>query len=166
MITKISKFVKNDIIKYLLKTIIIGMIIFLVNNFLFQLCFVNGVSMEPCLRNGQVIIIKKFNLDFKYGDIIVIKKNNNIIIKRLVGLPNDNIKIDEYLYINDIKKEEYYIEKKYDFAEEIYLNDSQYFVIGDNLNNSIDSRSNEIGIIDRNEIIGKMIFNSIKTVKN
>ena len=115
--------------------------------------------MHPTLKNGNIIFIKKFNLKVEYNDIVVIKKGDNVIIKRVVGLPNDSINIDKYLYVNGQKKENLYIENAGDIKNEILLKDKEYFVLGDNINYSIDSRFNEIGIIRENEIIGKMINN-------
>ena len=114
--------------------------------------------MEPTLKNGQITIIKKYNLEFNYNDIVVIKKDNKIIIKRLVGLPKDKVKIDNYLYINGEKYDDI-LTKNGEFSnEEIILNEDEYFVLGDNREESIDSRYNEIGIIKRKEIIGKIIL--------
>lgn len=116
--------------------------------------------MLPTLKNGQIIFIKKYNLNLKYGDIIVIKKNDKIIIKRLIGLPNENIEIiNNYFYINGKKYKDLYIENQGDINSKIYLNSKEYFVLGDNSQNSIDSRFNEIGIIYENEIQGKVILN-------
>lgn len=114
--------------------------------------------MEPALKDGQIALMKKFNLKLNYNDIIVIKKNNKIIIKRLVGMPNDKIKIDNYLFLNGKKVDDLYTEYSGIANDEITLNTNEYFVLGDNRQNSIDSRTEEIGIILKEEIIGKIIF--------
>ena len=62
--------------------------------------------MYPTLKNGNIVLIQKYNLDLKNNDIIVIKKDNKIIIKRLIGIPNDTIRIDKYVYVNDKKIDE------------------------------------------------------------
>ena len=113
--------------------------------------------MEPTLTNGKIVCIKKYNLNLKHNDIIVIRKNGKIIIKRLVGLPKDKIKIDEYLYVNGIKNDDLYTKESGEIHEEIELKEKEYFVLGDNRQNSIDSRFSEIGIIYENEIIGKIM---------
>lgn len=115
--------------------------------------------MEPALKNGDIAIIKKFNLKLEQNDIIVAKKNNKIIIKRLVALPGDTIKIENnLLYINDNKNDEIYTEKQGILTNEIKLNSGEYFVIGDNRQNSIDSRYEEIGRISEKEIEGKIVL--------
>ena len=114
--------------------------------------------MLPTLKNREIVCVKKYNLNLKHNDIIVIKKNGKTIIKRLVGMPNDTIKIDNYLYVNSKQNDELYIQDSGNIKNEIHLNDNEYFVLGDNRQNSIDSRFNEIGIIHKEEIIGKIIL--------
>ena len=114
--------------------------------------------MNPTLKNRDIVCIKKFNLDLKHNDIIVIKKNGKTIIKRLVGLPGDLLKIDNYLYVNGQKNDNLFIQDYGDIKSEIYLNDNEYFALGDNRQNSIDSRFEEIGLIHKEEIIGKIVL--------
>ena len=118
--------------------------------------------MIPTLKDGNVIFIKKYNLDLEYGDIIVAKKSRKTIIKRIVGIPGDKIEIDGNLYVNGSIRNEYSIDNKGEVEYPIILNTDEYFVLGDNLEQSKDSRTNEIGIIHKSEIIGKMIFNKSK----
>ena len=143
-------------IKFIIDTFIVGLIVFILNQYFVQICFIQGDSMQPTLKEGNFILIKKIDLNLDYNDIVVIKKNKNTIIKRLVALPGDKIKIDNYLYINGKKKN---IVIKYPgiTKDEISLGEKEYFVLGDNIQNSIDSRYSEIGIIYEKEIIGKMI---------
>lgn len=125
--------------------------------YFYQICFVNGVSMYPTLKDKQIVLIKKYNFKLSNNDIIVIKKNKRIIIKRLIGLPNDTIKIDQYVYVNGNKNDNIVTNQKGSIENEISLKPGEYFVLGDNRDNSIDSRFDEIGIIHEDEIIGKVI---------
>ena len=144
---------------YLLKIIIIGFIIFIVNYFFYQICFVNGNSMYPTLKNKDVVIVQKYNLNMKKNDIVVIKKNNNIVIKRIVGLPNDSLIIEKgYLYVNNKKFDNLYTKDSGILNNKVKLLKEEYFVLGDNRQSSIDSRFDEIGIINKKDIIGKVIF--------
>lgn len=145
-------------IKIIIYIILIGCVILFINGYIIQVCVVHGKSMEPTLKNGNIILIKKFNLEIEYNDIIVIKKTNKILIKRVVGLPNDTIKIDKYLYVNGEKRNNLYINNRGDMKNEIKLKSNEFFVLGDNIEHSIDSRFNEIGVIHKDEIIGKMII--------
>ena len=114
--------------------------------------------MYPTLKNGSIVLMKKYNLKLNYNDIVVIKKNNKIIIKRLVGLPNDTIDIDEYIYVNGKKNDEIPTKDKGNITNRITLRKNEYFVIGDNRDKSIDSRFDEVGIIKEFQIIGKILF--------
>lgn len=126
-----------------------------------------GASMEPTLYNGQEILINRFlyNLSSpKRGDVIVFLPNGNqnthYYVKRVVGLPGETIQIrEEHLYVNGVLVEE---DERYDrmadagIAEnEIVLASDEYFVLGDNRNNSEDSRSGNIGPVKRKNITGK-----------
>ena len=113
--------------------------------------------MEPTLKDKKIVLMKKFNLKLSYNDIIVIRKNDKIIIKRLVGLPKDTVEIRDYLYINGEKFDDYFTPSGKMSKEKIILKENEYFVLGDNRKNSIDSRFEEVGIIKKEEIIGKII---------
>lgn len=129
-----------------------------------------GGSMEPTLSNGQEILIDRFSYFFVSpgrGDVVVFLPNGNenshYYVKRVIGLPGDTISIqDGYVMINGILYDE---DGKYDKMEdggiaetEIILGEDEYFVLGDNRNNSEDSRSSNVGIVMRNYMIGKAWF--------
>lgn len=129
-----------------------------------------GGSMEPTLSNGQEILIDRFSYFFVSpgrGDVVVFLPNGNenshYYVKRVVGVPGDTISIqDGYVMINGSLYEE---DGMYDKMEdggiaetEIILGEDEYFVLGDNRNNSEDSRSSNIGIVMRNYMIGKAWF--------
>ena len=113
--------------------------------------------MYPTLKNGSIVLMKKYDLKINYNDIVVIKKEDKILIKRIVGLPKDSIYIDNYLFVNEKKFDNNIIEEKGNIND-VFLKENEYFVLGDNRKDSIDSRFQEIGIINKNEIIGKVLF--------
>lgn len=128
-----------------------------------------GVSMEPALYNGQKILINRFIYTIaspKKGDVVVFLPNGNqnthYYVKRVAAVPGDTVQIKEgRLYVNGIAEEEERFDKIADagIAEhEITLAEEEYFVLGDNRNNSEDSRSGNIGAIRRDMIIGKAWF--------
>jgi len=126
-----------------------------------------GSSMENTLTANDQIIINKFIYrisDPKRFDVIVFKQSGKehsfYNIKRIIGLPGETIQIrDGAVYINGEELEEIIeVEEMINYglaAEEIVLEENEYFVLGDNRNNSEDSRFASIGNITREEIIGK-----------
>ena len=127
-----------------------------------------GVSMENTLYNGQQVLVNRLSyLVFgpKEGDIIVFTPNGNrnthFYVKRVVAVPGDTVCIkDGKLYVNNIMAE-YGYDKIMDAGiveNEITLDAGEYFVMGDNCNNSEDSRSGNIGPVTKEKIEGKAWF--------
>lgn len=155
---KDNKKLINFKIKYILTILLIGVICFIISNYFVSFCVINGDSMLPTYENGQILIENKIVRNYKSGDIVVIKKNNLKIIKRVIGCPGDYVLIKEgYIYINNEKYDNLFIENPGILSKEIKLKSNEFIVLGDNRKKSIDSRFDEIGIILKKEIIGKII---------
>ncbi len=149
--------------------IVIAIFLACVANFFFGMTTnVVGVSMESTLYNGQTIFINRFLYSLstpKRGDVVVFLPNGNenahYYVKRVVAVPGDSVKITNgILYVNDIESE-WVAEKILEsgIAEnEFVLESGEYFCIGDNPNNSEDSRSANIGPVKEENIIGKAWF--------
>ena len=127
-----------------------------------------GVSMEPGLQNGQLIYINRFAYTLsnpKKGDVIVFLPNGNMnshyYVKRVIACSGDRVVIkDGTCYVND-RVIDSFSEKIMDsgIAEtEIILGSGEYFCVGDNVNNSEDSRSANVGPVKSKDIIGKAWF--------
>ena len=148
----------KDNIKELMSYLIIIIIVILIKQFIITPIRVNQSSMNNTLYDKDVMILDKISYrftDIKRFDIVVIKKDNEYIIKRVIGLPSEIVSYkDNNLYINDDLVEENFLHKKTDDYE---LNepipDDYYFVVGDNRPDSLDSRV--IGLINKKEILGK-----------
>ena len=129
-----------------------------------------GDSMNPVLKNGDIVLVNRFKYDAsapKRGDIIVFKPNGNehlhSSIKRIVGLPGEVVQIvDGVVYIDGEALEEKYKVTGATEAglasEEIVLAGDEFFVLGDNRESSEDSRADDIGNVKRSEIEGKVWF--------
>lgn len=151
-----------ELIKKEKKFITIVIIIIILKIFVFNFILVKGDSMNPKYKNNDFMFLNKIIYSFKpirRGEVIVLKYRNNDLIKRVIGLPNDKIKVENgKLYINNKEVKENYINSytaSYDF-DEITLKDNEYFVMGDNRYNSYDSRN--FGTIMKNDIIGRVEF--------
>lgn len=151
-----------DFIKEISVYIIIVVVIVLLKIYVISPIRVNGTSMDPTLKNGDIMILNKIGYritKIKRFDIVVIKYKDELLIKRVIGLPGEKIKYENNtLYINDkALDEEFDKTYTYNFSlKEIgstTVPDNSYFVLGDNREVSKDSRS--IGFIDREDIVGK-----------
>ncbi len=129
-----------------------------------------GDSMNPVLSNGDVVLVNRilYNATVpKRGDIIVFKprgnQNSHYYIKRIVGLPDETVEIvDNSVFINGEKLTEDYDTTEISDAgtafDEIKLGPDEYFVLGDNRQNSEDSRDANVGNVKRSYIYGKAWF--------
>lgn len=164
----VRKIIKEIIVWLLLIVLTITASYFITTN-VFVKTAVAGVSMEPTLMEGQVVIVNKIEYYLKSprrNDVIVYKQSNRehsyYEIKRVIGLPGETVKIKNgIIYINDeALKEKVKTEtiENAGLAEEgIKLDDNEYFVLGDNRNDSEDSRFASVGNVLKNEILGKAV---------
>ena len=163
----VKKIIKEIVIWLLLIVLTITASYFITTNVFVKTAA--GVSMEPTLMEGQVVIVNKIEYYLKSpkrNDVIVYKQSNRehsyYEIKRVIGLPGETVKIKNgIIYINDeVLKEKIKTEtiENAGLAEEgIKLDDNEYFVLGDNRNDSEDSRFASVGNVLRNEILGKAV---------
>lgn len=150
--------------------VLVIVVVVLIRTFLVTPIIVQGTSMEPTLKEGNVMILNKVAKIDRY-DIVVIKsdKNSNVLIKRVIGMPGETIEIkDGHIFINDkLVNTKHSDELTSDYPLTIIGKD-EYFVLGDNRSVSADSRV--FGTFKKSEIKGTTklrIFplNKIKTVK-
>lgn len=152
--------------------IICMVIIFVAFTFFFRLVQVKGDSMAPTLFSEDRIIISNFLYTPDYSDIIAINKKGakeESMIKRVIALPGDTVEINFNTHIITVNGkvlfEDYEvlepISEQYDMTYPVTVPDDAVFVLGDNRNNSIDSRTEEIGFIKLDEINGKALIRLI-----
>lgn len=119
---------------------------------------VDGDSMNKTFKNGDILILYKLS-EIKRFDVIVLheEKDNEKIIKRIIGMPGDTVAIkDGEIYINDEKIDDEYAYGMTSDYDRITLKSDEYFILGDNRLISKDSRY--FGPIKEKEIKGKVIF--------
>ena len=164
-----SKLIK-DIFEVLVGSVVAVFLAFVIIFSVGMRTSVIGDSMEPTLYNAQEILISRFAYKLsspKRGDVIVFLPNGNqnthLYVKRVIGLPGETVLIkDGQVYINGKVYDEngaYADITNAGLAESsITLESGEYFVLGDNRNNSEDSRFSDIGNISKKYIVGKLWF--------
>lgn len=129
-----------------------------------------GESMNPVLRNGDVVLVNRLVYEIKRpsrGDIVVFRpegdESAHYSIKRIVGLPGETVQItDGKVYIDGKELDEDIHVSEIDYAgvaeKPVKLGKEEYFVLGDNANASDDSRTEDVGNVKADEICGKAWF--------
>ena len=124
---------------------------------------ITGKSMEPTLEQGQIVVALR-TPNIGMGDIVAIYYENQILIKRVIGMSGDQIMFDEqgFLSVNGILLDEKYpsniVRMTTDLTYPYIVPDGQYFVVGDNREKSMDSRMSQFGCITEDKIAGKLCF--------
>ncbi len=158
---------KKEILSWIFYIAFVIVATWLILHFVGQRTVVDGSSMNNTLIDGDNLIVEK--LSYRFGDpqrfdIIVFRPyedSSEYYIKRIIGLPGETVRIDEEgnIYINGELLEEDYgketIQNPGRASEEITLGEDEYFVLGDNRNNSTDSRTEKVGNVSRSSIVGK-----------
>lgn len=154
-----------SLLKLGFKFLICLILVYLLVNYVFRRTVVHNVSMQETLFDGDNIIMDElsYNIgDPKRFDIICFKsyKEKDLLIKRVIGMPGETIRIDNgTIYIDDKEiKDRASLDKIENpglAAYGVKLSDDEYFVIGDNRDESIDSRYSDVGNIKRKDILGK-----------
>lgn len=162
----------KDLISLCLYILIIVAACWLILTYVGQRTEVSGDSMNDTLHDGDSLWIDKLSYRLKEPerfDIVVFpyqEEEDTYYIKRIIGLPGETVRIDEegVIYINDEPLDEDYgketIEENHRglAAESVTLGEDEYFVMGDNRNNSRDSRMEDVGNIHKDDFVGKAVF--------
>lgn len=149
--------------------VVIVVVAVLFNRFFYAPMRVVGNSMNPTFQNGDVLLVSKLAYEKdnpKRFDLVVFSYQYDIhtwYIKRVIGMPGETIEIrDNKIYIEDEELQEYYgiyeQEKVFDDYGPYTLRSDEYFVLGDNREVSVDSRSGDVGPVKKEMFIGKASF--------
>ncbi|WMI80708.1 signal peptidase I [Anaerotignum sp. MB30-C6] len=173
-----SKSKKKKDIPMWLQLILLVALVFVLRTFVLGTVYVKGSSMEPNFHHGDLVFINKLATSIgtpKKGDVVICRLNpdgqEENIIKRVIGLPGDEIDIvwngdsenvEYYLYVNDELIEEPFLGEpmmtKGDIEYPFVVPEKSYFVMGDNRNGSSDSRKMSIGAIEKKDLVGQTVF--------
>lgn len=156
----------KELAGWLLYIVLIIALTWIVVTFVGQRTEVSGSSMETTLSDKDQLIVDKMTYRFrdpKRYDIVVFPyqyQDNTYYIKRIIGLPGETVQIlSGMVYIDGVRLDEHYgneIMENPGIAEEpLTLGEDEYFVLGDNRNNSSDSRASDVGLIHRKDLIGR-----------
>ena len=168
--------IKKEIIDGLSAVASALIIVVILFGFIFRIAVISGDSMKNTLFDKEIVIISNLNYTPKYGDIVVISRNaentpesaqkdNGPIIKRVIATEGQTVDIDfieGIVYVDGVALEEPYTLTPTNLQEgvpfPVTVGENCVFVMGDNRNDSKDSRSYEIGQIDCRQILGKAVF--------
>lgn len=146
-------------------------IVYVINAYVVRLAFVTGESMYPTLADGDLILVNQLRDEPSIGEIVLIDTSENpwlgkYIVKRVIAVEGDTVILDyecDSVYVNGVRVSEPYL--YHDWGDPMVAQNGvsvvayqvptgAFFVMGDNRNNSIDSRNEMIGMIEKTEIVG------------
>ncbi len=143
--------------------VVVAAVAVLIATLAFPVLQISGSSMEPTLNDEEIVVLLK-TTNLKRGELCCFSYQNKLLIKRVIGLPGDSIRIDAdgIVYVNgEMLNEDYVIDRalgESDITYPCYVTDNTYFVLGDHRSTSIDSRSSVIGLVSEDYIVGKIFF--------
>ena len=142
-------------LKEILPYIIILVAVILFRTFIATPVIVNGPSMQDTLHTNDILILRRTEKINRY-DIVVASHNGDKLIKRVMGVPGDKIKcVSGIIYVNNEEVSNYGYGTSFDF-QQVILGDDEYFLIGDNRKDSLDSRY--FGAVNKSDLSGVADF--------
>ncbi len=132
---------------------------------------VDGMSMFPTLRNEDMLLLRSIGYTPKQGDVVVITKDSFMersIVKRVIAVGGQTVRIDYaagLVYVDEKPLDEPYLpevmeapQSLYMTNNDVYVPEGSIFVLGDNRNNSTDSRDVRLGTVDVRHVLGRAVF--------
>ena len=165
-----AKLISKEILEWVISISLAFAIAFLLRSYAFTLVEVRGASMENTLGDKDRLFVNRLMYHPKNGDIVVLKPPHGaeLYIKRVIAIGGQKIDIDydkNQVYIDGALLEEPYLKEKnlvkdprYDIPIPTTIPEGSVFVMGDNRNNSRDSRYSDVGIIENGKILGKAVL--------
>jgi signal peptidase I len=147
----------------LLETVVLAVVLFVGINLISARVRVDGYSMRPTLDDGEFVLVSKLSYfwgEVERGDIVVFHfplNPDEELIKRVIGLPGDTVQVnDGVVYVNDQLLDEPYIAQTPMYNGNWLVEDGHLFVLGDNRNNSNDSK--DWGLLPRENVVGRAVL--------
>lgn len=143
--------------------LVVAAVAVLITTLFLPILQISGDSMSPTLEHDEIVVLLKTK-NFERGDLVGFYYQGKILLKRVIGLPEDEIAIDAdgNVYVNGELLEEPYVTDlglgDCDLEFPYQVPGTNYFVLGDRRSNSVDSRNSVIGSISREDIIGKVFI--------
>ena len=171
-LTKAEEF-KQDLFFWLQALVMALVALIVLFTFVGRIISVDGPSMLPTLHDKDMLLLRSIGYTPKQGDIVVLTKDfdhytDQPIVKRVIAVGGQTVRIDyeqSKVYVDGVPLDEPYINEKLMFRpggkltiEEMTVPEGSVFVLGDNRNNSSDSRHYELGAIDNRYILGKAVM--------
>jgi len=164
---EISEFLR-DASKYIIVIVLVAVV------FTFVVAFqtVAGNSMNPTLKEGEVLLVSKFSHKYERNEIVTVVVNGKSYVKRVIGLPGEKVEyMNDVLYIDGIGYREDFLNDGVKTNNFLFVDicnekdcpngvipDDMYLVLGDNRPESDDSRNPKFGLVQKSQIKGKVFF--------
>ena len=153
---------KHDLL-YILAVLLVVLLCWYVSKYHYQLMLVDGQSMEPTFRDKAVVLLDKHDEERRTGDVVYCRCENvgRYIVKRIAAVPGDSIKAQNgVLYINglpSVSLPDESLRASYISEADTRIPDGMYFLLGDNEEESVDSRYALVGLMPEEGILAKVI---------
>jgi signal peptidase I len=152
--------------EWIVSILIACVLAFVIRQFLFTVVKVEGASMEPTLQNANRLIVWRLAYEPEKDDIIVLHQQNHLpYIKRIIATEGQTVDIDfskHKVYVDGVEQDEPFISQptvlQGDVEFPVTVPEDCVFVLGDNRNNSRDSRFSDVGMVAEDDILGKAIL--------
>lgn len=150
-------------LKEWIKTIIFAIFIYLLMSIFIFSVKVDGDSMNPTFTDGNFLFSSRDYLvgEYNRGDVVVFDSPSlgRALIKRVIGVPGDAVKIEGgKVFVNGEEINEPYINNPPLETLEVVVSEGHYFLMGDNRQNSLDSRYSLVGLVDKSQMMGKVVL--------
>ena len=161
--TKYSQKYKKVLKSTLSSLVVVAAIAVLIATLMLPVLQIQGSSMEPTLNDEEIVVLIKTS-KLKRGQLCCFSYQNKLLIKRIIGIPGDSVTIDEEgnVYVNNELLDEPYILDRAlgecDATFPVHVTENHFFILGDHRSTSIDSRSSAVGLVSKEQVVGKIFF--------